>query len=212
MALSKEAAQAITADLDKLAQLFETDHAALGVPTNVAKDFAYRCDLLSDFVEKQAAALDRTDSIQKEFDAEVETSHQPDEAYMSDKTTQDELYELGQMVESGNLGKAALENLASKVADLLKAAADEEEKEADEEEDDKEADEEEESDKKAHLLNLANSLLRLAADEDDADESDDSDDDADDSDDSDDKEDDKEDDDADEGADKEASFAHGYSL
>ena len=208
MALSKEAAQAITADLDKLAQLFETDHAALGVPTNVAKDFAYRCDLLSDFVEKQAAAqLDRTDSIQKEFDQEVAVSHQPDEAYMSDKTTQDELYELGQMVESGNLGKAALENIASKVADLLKAAADEEEKEADEEEDDKEADEEE-SDKKAHLLNLANSLLRLAADEDDADDSDDSDEKEDKEDDADEKE----DDDADEGADKEASFTHGYSL
>ena len=207
MALSKEAAQAITADLDKLAQLFETDHAALGVPTNVAKDFAYRCDLLSDFVEKQAAALDRTDSIQKEFDAEVETSHQADEAYMSDKTTQDELYELGQMVESGNLGKAALENIASKVADLLKAAADEEEKEADEEEEDKEADEEE-SDKKAHFLNLANSLLRLAADEDDADDSDDSDEKEDKEDDADEKE----DDDADEGADKEASFTHGYSL
>ena len=207
MALSKEAAQAITADLDKLAQLFETDHAALGVPTNVAKDFAYRCDLLSDFVEKQAAAqLDRTDSIQKEFDQEVAVSHQPDEAYMSDKTTQDELYELGQMVESGNLGKAALENIASKVADLLKAAADEEEKEADEE-DDKEADEEE-SDKKAHLLNLANSLLRLAADEDDADDSDDSDEKEDKEDDADEKE----DDDADEGADKEASFTHGYSL
>ena len=207
MALSKKAAQAITADLDKLAQLFETDHAALGVPTNVAKDFAYRCDLLSDFVEKQAAALDRTDSIQKEFDAEVETSHQADEAYMSDKTTQDELYELGQMVESGNLGKAALENIASKVADLLKAAADEEEKCADDEED-KEADEEEESDKKAHLLSLANSLLRLAADEDDADDSDDSDEKEDKEDDADEEE----DDDADEGADKEASFAHGYSL
>lgn len=201
MALSKEAAQAITADLDKLAQLFEADHTALGVPVNVAKDFAYRCDLLSDFVEKQAAALDRTDSIQKEFDQEVDVSHQADEAYMADKTTQDELYELGKIVESGNLGKAALENIAAKVADLLKAAADdEEEKEADEEE--KEGEEEEESDKKAHLLNLANSLLRLAGDDDDSDaDADDKEDDADDS-----------DDDADESGDKEASFAHGYSL
>lgn len=205
MALSKEAAQAITADLDKLAQLFEADHTALGVPANVAKDFAYRCDLLSDFVEKQAAALDRTDSIQKEFDQEVDVSHQADEAYMADKTTQDELYELGKIVESGNLGKAALENIAAKVADLLKAAADdEEEKEADEEE--KEG-EEEESDKKAHLLNLANSLLRLAGDDDDdadADADADADDKEEDADDS--------DDDADESGDKEASFAHGYSL
>lgn len=200
MALSKNAAQAITADLDKLAQLFETDHAALGVPTNVAKDFAYRCDLLSDFVEKQAAAqLDRTDSIQKEFDQEVAVSHQPDEAYMADKTTQDELYELGKLVESGNLGKAALENIAAKVADLLKNAADEEdEKDAEEDEDC-----DDDADKKASMIALAQNLLRLAGDDDDDD---------DDSDDGDaDEKEDGDDDDAEE-SDKEASFAHGYSL
>lgn len=201
MALSKNAAQAITADLDKLAQLFETDHAALGVPTNVAKDFAYRCDLLSDFVEKQAAAqLDRTDSIQKEFDQEVAVSHQPDEAYMADKTTQDELYELGKLVESGNLGKAALENIAAKVADLLKNAADEEEDEKDAEEDE---DCDDDADKKASMIALAQNLLRLAGDDDDDD---------DDSDDGDaDEKEDGDDDDAEE-SDKEASFAHGYSL
>lgn len=200
MALSKNAAKAITADLDKLAQLFETDYAALGVPTNVAKDFAYRCDLLSDFVEKQAAAqLDRTDSIQKEFDQEVAVSHQSDEAYMADKTTQDELYELGQMVESGNLGKAALENIAAKVADLLKNAADEEdEKDAEEDEDC-----DDDADKKASMIALAQNLLRLAGDDDDDD---------DDSDDGDaDEKEDGDDDDAEE-SDKEASFSHGYSL
>ena len=186
MALTKEAAKAITADLDRLAQLFESAHATLGVPSNVATDFAYRCDLLSDFVEKRGG-LDRNDSIQKEFDNEVETSHQPEEDYMSTKTYQDELYELGQMVESGNLGKAALENIASKVADLLKSAA--------EDEDEAEAEEEDEAaDKKAHLISLANNLLRLAGDEDeDADEDEDED----------------EDEDADEGK---KAFSHGYGI
>ena len=193
MALTKEAAQAITADLDRLAQLFEADHKALGIPTNVAKDFAYRCDLLSDFVEKRAA--EESDSIQKEFNQEVDTQHESDEPYMATKTHQDELYELGNMVESGGLGKAALKEIAAKVAELLKAS--------DEDEDEKDADDEEEedADKKATLVNLANSLLRLAGDDEDADEGDE---DADEGDDGDDE-------DADEGG-KEASFAHGYAL
>ena len=198
MALTKEAAKAITADLDRLAQLFEADHVALGVPSTVATDFAYRCDLLSDFVEKRGG-LDRTDSIQKEFDNEIETSHQPEEDYMATKTYQDELYELGQMVESGNLGKAALENIATKVADLLKAAADEDEAEAEEEEaeeEEKDAEEDEAADKKAHLINLANNLLRLAGDEDEDEDEDEA-------------EEDEGDDDEDEGK---KAFAHGYSV
>ena len=195
MALSKQAAKAITNDLDKLAQLFEADHAALGVPSNVAKDFAYRCDLLSDFVEKQAAELDRTDSIQKEFDNEVDVAHQPDEPYMADKTTQDELYELGQMTSAGGLGKAALENIAAKVAELLKNASEEEA-----EEDEEEA-EEDESDKKATMIALANDLLRLAGDDEDEDEGDD------------DADEDEGDDDADEDEDEgKTAYAHGYSL
>tara|TARA_X000000950_G_C13854666_1_gene636059 strand:- start:713 stop:1306 length:594 start_codon:yes stop_codon:yes gene_type:complete len=197
MALSKQAAKAITNDLDKLAQLFEADHAALGVPTNVAKDFAYRCDLLSDFVEKHAAELDRTDSIQKEFDNEVDVAHQPDEPYMADKTTQDELYELGQMTSAGGLGKAALENIAAKVAELLKNASEEEA-----EEDEEEA-EEDEADKKATMIALANDLLRLAGDDEDE-----GDDDADDE-----GDDDADEDDADEDEDEgKTAYAHGYSL
>ena len=54
MSLSKQAAKAITTDLDRLAQLFEANHSTLGIPKKVAVDFAYRCDLLADFVEKNA--------------------------------------------------------------------------------------------------------------------------------------------------------------
>lgn len=195
MALTKEAAKAITADLDRLAQLFEADHAALGVPSNVATDFAYRCDLLSDFVEKRGG-LDRADSVQK-TEKEVATGHQPDEPYMADKTTQDELYELGQMVESDGLGKAALEDIAAKVAELLKSAGDDED---DAEASDDEDGDDDEADKKAHLINLANNLLRLAGDDDDEEDSDedDSDDDAD-----------EDDSDDDEGK---TAFAHGYGV
>lgn len=195
MALTKKAAQAITADLDRLAQLFEADHKSLGIPTNVAKDFAYRCDLLSDFVEKRSA--EDAESIQKEFGQEVSTQHESDEPYMATKTYQDELYELGNMVETGGLGKAALQEIAAKVAVLLKAAEDEDEDDKDADEDE---DEGEDADKKATLINLANNLLRLAEDDEDADEgAADEDADAD------------EDEDADEGG-KEAAFAHGYAL
>ena len=201
MALTKAAAKAITADLDRLAQLFEADHIALGVPANVATDFAYRCDLLSDFVEKRGG-LERADSVQKSDVAdEVSVSHQADEPYMADKTTQDELYELGQMVESGNLGKAALENIATKVADLLKAAADEDEAEAEEDEAEAEDEGEDEADKKAHLINLANNLLRLAGDEDEDEDEEE-------------EEEEEEEDDAEEGDEDEGkkAFAHGYSI
>ncbi|MCS5690198.1 MAG: hypothetical protein NZ659_15605 [Acidimicrobiales bacterium] len=203
MALTKAAAKAITADLDRLAQLFEKDHAALGVPNNVATDFAYRCDILSDFVEKRGG-LDRNDSVQK-TEKEVDVSHQPDEPYMATKTKQDELYELGQMVEKGGLGKAALEQLAGKVAELLKASADDDDDPtADDDDDDATADDDDgdDADKKAHLINLANNLLRLAGDDDDDDDA---------ATDDDDDADEDEDADADEDEGKTA-FAHGYRV
>ena len=206
MALTKAAAKAITADLDRLAQLFEADHSALGVPANVATDFAYRCDLLSDFVEKRGG-LDRAESVQKSDVAdEVSVSHQPDEPYMADKTTQDELYELGQMVEGGGLGKAALQEIATKVAELLKAAGDDEDAEASDDEDAEASDDEgdDEGDKKAHLINLANNLLRLAGDDDDEDEDEDEDDDE--------AEGDDDGDDGDDDDEGKTAFAHGYSV
>ena len=203
MALSKAAATAITADLDRLAQLFESDHEALGVPSNVATDFAYRCDLLSDFVEKQAASLDRENSHPQDA---VETVSQPDEAYMKPAEEQTYLHELGDMVEGDKL---ALEEIASKVAALLKAADEEAEEDAEEEEGDEDADEEEgedDADKKATLINLANSLLRLAGDEDDDAEEEEEEEEADEEGDEEAEEEEEKE------ADKKASFDHGYSI
>jgi hypothetical protein len=200
--ISKRAAKAITNDLDRLAQLFESAHAQLRIPEKVAKDFSYRCDLLSDYLEK--AAADDEDAVEDIVDGDVEKVTDPDEPYMDDKTEQDELTELGDMVDSGGLGKGA--HLKALAAQLLRLADDDEadDDEADDddegedktakkgdEDEDEDGDEDEGEDKKA--ARLAKHLFRLMraakGDEDDADDADDDDD-----------------------GDKEASYPHGYSL
>lgn len=152
MSISKKAAKAITADLDRLAQLFEHNHKIIGVPAKVAVDFAYRCDLLSDYVEKNAS-LEREDQFP---DDAVKTESESDEAYVDeDLKEQTYLSELGKMVDGDDLGNAA--KLANLLAELLKTAEDEEgeEEEAEDEEgeeeaskkaSDDEADEDEEAD------------------------------------------------------------------
>jgi len=61
--LSKQGALQVTRDLDRIANLFETEHTALGVSPKVAEDFGLRCDLLSREVEK-TAGIERTDNGQ----------------------------------------------------------------------------------------------------------------------------------------------------
>ena len=136
MSISKKAAKAITADLDRLAQLFENNHEVIGVPAKVAVDFAYRCDLLSDYVEKNAS-LDRQDTFDEDA---VKTESDSDESYVDeDLKEQTYLSELGEMVDGDDLGNAA--KLANLLAELLKTADDEEgeDEEADEEEAEEEA-------------------------------------------------------------------------
>lgn len=55
--LTRRGAANVTTDLDKIANLFQNRAAALGVPDKIAHDFAYRCDLLSDHIEKFASRL-----------------------------------------------------------------------------------------------------------------------------------------------------------
>lgn len=52
--LSKQGALQVTRDLDRIANLFETEHGVLGVSKKIAEDFSLRCDLLSQEVEKTA--------------------------------------------------------------------------------------------------------------------------------------------------------------
>lgn len=52
--LSKQGALQVTRDLDRIANLFETEHDVLGISKKVASDFGLRCDILSQEVEKTA--------------------------------------------------------------------------------------------------------------------------------------------------------------
>lgn len=119
--LSKKGALAVIADQDRLANLYQLDWKTLGVPKKIALDFAHRCDLLSDHIEKQAGikrALTedpepKTSYPQtgETFDAEEigeETSgpeeQEPDEPYMKDEFTQQRFRELRERQEAGELG------------------------------------------------------------------------------------------------------------
>ena len=115
--LTKKGAQAVTADLDRLANLFQTEHETLGIPAKIAMDFAYRVDLLSDTIEKNAG-LSRTaltgDDVYKEpgVDPEIIGMEQDgpietvdtDEPFMAGEFTQQENRELRNNQQAGKLG------------------------------------------------------------------------------------------------------------
>ena len=75
--LNRRGAANITSDLDKIATLFQQHATELGIPEKIATDFAYRCDLLADHIDKLAGE-------DKEDEAEG------DEAAPADKKAADE--------------------------------------------------------------------------------------------------------------------------
>lgn len=115
--ISKKGALSVSAALDEIATLFQTDFTDLGVPQKLAQDFARRCDMLSDHVEKRAGiervALTGDDPVkEKGFDPEEIGKEvagpmeqvDKDESYMKGEFTQQENRELRTQVESGALG------------------------------------------------------------------------------------------------------------
>lgn len=119
--MTKKGAIQVTSALDNLAQLFEDQHVAMGVPARVAKEFALRCDLLADFIEKKAGlkkALTGDDPVKEpgfnpeEVGEEVggPLEGDGDEAYMKDEFTQQENRELRERVEDGDLGMTPVED------------------------------------------------------------------------------------------------------
>jgi len=128
--MKKISKQQVTASLDRMANLFQTHGKQLGIPSRVAFDFAYRCDLLSDALDKMAAE----DEEEKEEEVEEEEESSEEEEKESSK--------------KAKLSRAA----ALRKLDRLyaKIAADEEEESEEEEEE-----EEKESSKKARLSRAA---------------------------------------------------------
>ncbi len=54
--LTRQGARNLTATLDRIASAVQENPSLLGIDTKIAKDFAYRCDLISDAVERTAVA------------------------------------------------------------------------------------------------------------------------------------------------------------
>jgi len=115
--LTKKGALQVSVALDRVAAVIQEEAAVLGLNPKVANDFAHRCDLLSDHVEKRAGverqALTEYDPVKESgFNPEeigVEKSGplemiDSDEPYMNGEFTQQENRELRYDQQNGKLG------------------------------------------------------------------------------------------------------------
>jgi hypothetical protein len=100
--LTRKGARNLTEVLDKVASTLQSSHESLGVPEKIALDFAYRCDLISDAVEKKAVeATKLAEKAVEELGAETtgpifEEDADPD---IKGQFTQKEFSELTEMAE-----------------------------------------------------------------------------------------------------------------
>lgn len=139
--LTRRGARELTATIDRIASVIQENPSILGIDTRIAKDYAYRCDLISDAIEKMAVEnfpLDRTAAEDEEgmsieptggFDPNaigdvtggpLEIIEPPSEPWMDDHFTGMELHQLGELQESGSLAAGAA--AAAKFASLLAQA------------------------------------------------------------------------------------------
>ena len=78
--LTRLGARAVTADLDRIAALFQEQHAILGIPEEYALRFAYYCDAMSDHVEKHAIKLAEAEEKADGEDVKAEEKEEGKEA------------------------------------------------------------------------------------------------------------------------------------
>jgi hypothetical protein len=120
---SKAGARRITANLDALASLFQNHHRSLGIPQKVAMDFAYRCDLLSDSIDrrKQAGYFDPSE-IGKEVPGPL--VYDENNPFMEGEFTREEFRALDEKQEAGELAANAAAHVADpKLASVIRKAA-----------------------------------------------------------------------------------------
>jgi hypothetical protein len=161
--LTRQGARNLTAALDNIAQVVQNRAALLGLDKRTATDFAYRCDLLSDAIERTASAnfpLSRQAAdahgkgnddegmsvehgeggfdpnlIGDEVSGPLEIIEPPSEPWMAGHFTQEKYHVLGELQEAGELGPVHLASLLTKAAGIILAQESEkEEKEEQEEE------------------------------------------------------------------------------
>jgi len=115
-----QGARRVTSGLDRFASLFQGSHESLGIPKKIAMDFALRCDMLSDaidrrFATKNAGYVDPS-IIGKEVPGPlVMDSNNP---FMTGEFTQEKFSQLAAKQMSGELAS----NAAAHVADPKLAA------------------------------------------------------------------------------------------
>ena len=160
--LTRQGARNLTAALDSIAQVVQHRAALLGLDKRTAADFAFRCDLLSDAIERTASAnqpLSRQAAnsygkgnddegmsvehgeggfdpnlIGDEVPGPLEIIEPPSEAWMDGHFTQEKYHVLGELQEAGELGPVHLASLLTKAAGILLAQQSEKETAEEEEE------------------------------------------------------------------------------
>lgn len=137
--LTREGARNLTATIDRIASAVQDNASLLGIDAKIAKDFAYRCDLISDAVETTAVAntpkmadentavpsagdvyMVAKPGIQKEIGEETDGPiYEEDPASSTDidgHFTQEKFHELTEMAEKLEKAASAITAMASKKA------------------------------------------------------------------------------------------------
>jgi len=120
--LTRRGARNVTSALDNLATAIQQNPEIFGIESKIAKDFAFRCDLLSDAIETTAsinfprkAADEEGLSVKTEgWDADQiadkapgPLEHEVDESDYMKTFDETEFHELGEREESGSLENGA---------------------------------------------------------------------------------------------------------
>ena len=85
--LTRKGARNFTETVDRVASAVQTKHGLLGIPQDVASDFALRCDLIADAVELRAAANEPLTEI--DDDPESKDQNKPETYESGDKSAKD---------------------------------------------------------------------------------------------------------------------------
>lgn len=120
---SKAGVRRVTANIEALASLVQYHHESLGIPKAAAMDFATRCDMLSDYLDKRRTAgyFDPSEIAVEVPGPEVFDANNP---FMEGHFTQGNFRELDEKQMSGELAANAAKHVADpKLAKLVHAAA-----------------------------------------------------------------------------------------